>query len=244
MPLVNIGLLQQQEAAASSNAVYPIMPNPNILWTFRDTFERETLNPTNAYNLYDVNAVGSGTVTIVNNRTLRLLTEATIGSEVSVRASGTGFGLGRSGISPNGIEVQMNIAPFSTTDVELFFGIVVLVSAMTGLPTTVRHLGVFVNQSASNNYILSSGNGSAQSTTDSGVALSTTNVTLKIVWDVLGTAIVELLGVDFDSAVQATHTVSDTGMTNELAYQAHMFVNPEGGAVKDIRSNGYIVKYT
>ena len=120
------------------------------------------------------------------------------------------------------------------SDTEGFVGVMMSDnSALSALPTTAAHMGVFWDRSADTDYFLTSGNGSAQVTTDTGSTVQTSQRRLRITWTDLDTAVLELFsGTDLLTSV-GTQNITDLG-ANELC-QIHFFVQTEANVVKGLR---------
>ena len=234
MPLISIGLLQQQQAAISSTHSQPTLPNIHQNWSFIDEFERDSLTPTDAYELYTVSANGAGTGTIQVSDRLRLLTGANIGDDVSVRCSGAVFRrVARDAAIDPRTTMIFNIifAVGTATSNEMFIGIVNDVTALTALPTTIGHMGMFVDQSAEANFRLSSGNGTTQIDTDSTEAVDTDTHRLQITWNGLNSGLIEYFSALDDVSPLASVTVTSLGV-NRAAI--HFFEQTEAAATRDL----------
>jgi len=175
MGLYTIGLQEQQSAAQSGISIYPQQGNQDKDRGWFDIFSRTNMNEADTYPLYTLDVDGTGAVTIATTggRGISITTGADLNSRANVRT--TGLTLSRaesyqqvSRRSTLELDFVFTISAAGADNTEFFIGVQVLtMAALTVIPTTSRHFGVFVNQSASNLLVMTSGNGSAQSTTNS-----------------------------------------------------------------------------
>jgi len=238
MPIVSLSIQQQLQSAQSAFNAYPSTINVINDWRFIDEYTREALNPTNAYVLYTVAANGAGTGVQDNARRLLLTSGSTIGNDVSVRASG--FSFMRIPVAVQ-LETRSTLTfdfgfnlPTSAADTEGFVGIIEDITQLTALPTTVRHLGLTWDRSAGANFTLTSGNGSAQATTDSTIAVDTNIRRLRMSWSGNNIGTVEIYDGNGDTAVVVeTHSATTLNMASRT-FTVHYFVQTEASAAKDL----------
>ena len=147
-----------------------------------EEFTRASLNPTDFPAYYTTGGVGTPATTITSGELLELITSAGINDTANLVLDGLGFSLDPWYVD-NKSQIIFNaiIQPVDVASLQIFVGLHTGVTALTALPTTNIHLGIYVDQGVSNNYILTSGNGAAQSTTDTGVAIDTTRRRVEII---------------------------------------------------------------
>lgn len=184
MPIISLSIQQQLQAVSSGIKVYPDLSGITKDGIFIDQFNRVTLNPTGAYQIYGTAVINSGAVAMSDSNLVNMSTGTTISS--TVRFFGDELSLERLGLVPDlKTVVEINIwfnSATTQTNKEFFIGVTEQNVTLAGVPTTQRHAGVIVNTASSNNLILSSGNGSAQSTSDTGTAIDGTVYRINIVW--------------------------------------------------------------
>ncbi len=232
MPLVVTSIQQQLQATSAGILTYPqlgIVKKDGIIY---DTFDRSTLNPTNAVAVYTTNGATINT----SGARLNLITGTTIGNEAS--AIFTELHMARKNLFVDGkqalsVDIIFNLN--ETTDTEGMMVLLGTAAAQTALVTTAIHMGIFWDKSADDNFILTSADGTTQSTTDTGIALTTDIVRLRITWTSTNGATLEFFtGSNVDN-VEATHTVTALGITDEQgALIQHFFVQTEAGAAKTL----------
>lgn len=239
MPLISIGLLQQQQAASAGVKAYPeltqMVQNSQVV----DFFDRDTLNPTNAVAYYTSNITGTASV-VMTSGTVAIATGTTVASDVDVRIDGMLLSRASNFIDGKGIlNIDIIFAPSSAVGNEFFLGILLqsTQTALTALPTTARHIGIRFDDSADTNYVLTSGNNSAQSTTTTGTApVDGTRVRLNINLTGADAATATLFtGSNLDTE-DTVHTVTSyhSGFAINGPSGIHFFLNNEGGVNEQI----------
>lgn len=219
------------------NLRYPSLPS-SVFCKFGDNFDRDALTPTGGYTLYTEAVTGTGSGAMSENVRRALTTSATIGHDVDDRV--TGFGVQFRDISY--MEWNIVFAVPQATDTEFFVGLLAMdVGALTALPTTSRHIGVYVDTSVSANLILTSGNGAAQATTSTAAALNTA-LTYRLNIKITGpdTATVNLFSGGSTvagwqtqtTAVGGTHSVTSFANGAIMATAPHWFIQTEAAATK------------
>lgn len=196
-----------------------------------DEFQRESLQPTNAYLQYTTGGVGTPTFTLAA-KNLTLTTTGTSNDNACVRTSGVSISrISRWNLLDTRSQVQMDII-FSintTTSVQFFVGLVAATATLTTLPTTARHLGVYVDTSVNNIMQLSSSNGTSQVKTSTGkdiTALSgNTAFRLNIVWTGNDAAVITLY--QETSAGSYDFSTSIKTVTVTAFYAGATIINPE-----------------
>jgi len=248
MGLYTIGLQQQEVSAGSGRSSYPQIGQIKKDSTIIDEFARGSLNPTDTPLFYTtISNDSNGTATISDARNLVLTTDSSaIGDDVNTRTSGVSFERVpinsvtdlRSQIITN---VIFNIG--QTADTEGFIGLINDFAGFAGVPTTTRHIGLFWDASAQANFILSSGNGSAQATTDTGIALATGVFRLQMIWPGNDSARVEFFTPGPPDTLDAIHTVTTLNMATR-AFMLHFFVQTEAAAAKTVNITEWISETT
>jgi len=236
MGLFSPDIFLQQLAASSAVYSYPDVGQTKVDTILVDEFARESLNPTGAYTVYTATSNDSnGSVTFTNNNRLRLTTDSSaIGDDENVRSSGLGFGrIATSTITDTRTQLLFRIVfnLVQTADTEMFLGIHDGASALAVLPTTARHMGVFADASAQANFILTSGNNSAQATADTGVALDTSTHRIDITHTGANAATIEFFDAVSGTTADATQTVTALGLA---APELQFFVQTEAAAAKSL----------
>ena len=228
MVLLITNLEKQEQAASAGYVKYPEVKSLTKGMKYMDEFLRTTLNNTDTPLLYTVTlngAGGSGVIRSARDAVL-LTTDILTGNDVGIITSGMVFK--RSAIVPDldgrsqmSLDILFSIG--TATSNEAFVGWYNAASAvLSTLPTTQAHMGIYIDQSVSNNWILSSSNATTQVTTDTGVAVSdSVFLRLKITWDGLNSATIRLYTTTdlVTQTLQATHTVTALGSVEEYVLQ-------------------------
>ncbi len=210
---------------------YPEIKGLSVGRSFHDEFNRATLNPKGGYSIYTTTVSGegkSGNYLGTHRSLLLLTTGGTIGDYVDVRLEE--YWLERqkgpdTQQERNRDRIKLNVL-FSAANAlgaEGFIGIIFTTNtALTELPTTTPHMGVYYDLSEGPNFILSSSDGTTQSTTDTNVAVTTSDYSLTINWTGFNEA-----SITFNpgSANQARHTV--TALNSYDVGLVHFFVQSE-----------------
>ena len=168
--------LNQQ--ALLDRLLYESYPGINGISTgssFHDEFNRATLNPTGGYGIYATAGTGTediATVISTGRTQLRLKTGATIADDASVRTSEYYFERAK-GPDPtqedrDKIRFDCLFNCFNAVSTKGFIGFILGTdAALTALPTTVAHMGIFWDTSSNTDYFLTSADGTDQTTTSS-----------------------------------------------------------------------------
>jgi len=121
------------------------------------------------------------------------------------------------------------------TDSEIFIGFLESQVALTAIPTTARHMGIFMNRSAADDYLLSSADNATQSTTSTGTAGVNSQFRLNINWTGSNAGVITLFQTapGFTSEI-ASHTATALGSMDARAYTLHFYVETEGSTAKAI----------
>ena len=186
MPVFTTPITQQNQAGTSGIIGYPAIGSMKQFIIFSDEFNREVVNPTNAVALYTtVNNAGTGATTIANQDALQIATTASSNDDNDTRISGVGFARVANYID---LRTTLIFDIIFTTDTaianqQFFVGIIDSNTSISGLPTTTRHLGVYLDTSVDNDLRLSSANGTTQVKTDIGVATASKHYRLNINWN-------------------------------------------------------------
>lgn len=218
MVLISLGISQQRQAVSAGSRAFPQLTGLTNDSTFIDQFNRTSINPTNAYEMYKLVASGTGSASINNEANLQLTTGTTATDHSTIRTDE--FSLERNGLYPDDDRTRIIvtlIGRMSTiTSAEGFMGMIGPSQDFTALPTTERHLGIFFNASAGSNWILSSADGTTQVTTDTGIAAAAaTTVTVRITQTGINDAIIEFFNGQIQDigTANATQTVTAYGIS-------------------------------
>jgi len=256
--ITSISPTQQQAIAADAEIFYPKFPTPKQGGIIGDHFDRNSVNPTDAIDLYTIDGAGSEVVGIDSQRRLSMATGGTIGNDASVR---TNISFNR--IIPlvdtrSSIEIDVIFSLAEDTTTEGFIGLHTGDAALTALPTTARHAGIFWDVSAdSQDMFFTSGNGTSQ-VTSSGMTdlLSTADsrlVRLNLIWNGDDNITMEAFRGSTTDPTDFTANVfnSDTTVTSFLAgsssltaTQLHFFVQTEASAAKTLFIDEWRCKIT
>lgn len=222
--------------------LYPDMPLFSIGWTFGDKFQRGALNPTGALALYASSTNGSSAVSILNLSNLRLATGATINSDCDVRMNGLGIGreplaLG-AGITHT-IRQRFNLSGVLT--IQCFVGMETTLtdSALTALPTTQRHIGIVLDTGVNGNWHISSGNGTDQVLTDTGVLATTGQWVVQLTYDGNNSCLLELFLEDATVASFSSR-IDDIGSSSVRTYLLHWFLENLAAANRTLDGSQWV----
>lgn len=232
--------------------LYPQLLSTDKGTTSGDIFNREDVTPTGAYTLYSTSTVGTGTyTTTIGSQRLALATSAALNDANSIRTSGYMFRNNRMSSletaingTPSQLVVDIPFAFSSTTDVQLFIGLLASQSGLTALPTTTRHLGIYVDTSVDSNIRLSSANGTTQVTTNTNTAISVTNYDIRLTITGADTATIQLIN-STTQAVVSTQTVTSIQNGGFVQFELHVFLKTIGAAgVKNVDWRSWLVTYS
>ena len=224
MPIFTTSLENQTQSSASGVIGYPSIGSIKQFIQISDEFNREVVNPTNAIAMYTNTGVGTPTFTITNNNIYTISTTAVLNDDASSRVSGTAFPrIGLSVDSRSSLELDIIFTLSQTATTKAFFGLILQNTALTGLPTTARHLGCYYDTGVSNNIFLSSANGTTQVTTDVGVAATTNRYKLNIVWNGDDSAVISLYSVSGIGQSTTFPTLLSSQTVTSIAATANFF---------------------
>ena len=229
MVLLVTSIEKQEQAASAGYVKYPEVKSLTKGMKYMDDFLRTTLNNADTPLLYTVALNGaSGTGEIRSARdALLLTTDIVAGNDVGIITSGLTFK--RTAIlseldNRSQITLDVLFSVGTATSNEAFVGLYNAASTvLTTLPTTQAHMGIYLDQSVSNDWQLTSADSSTQSTTASSSAASATvYCRLKIVWTGKNTA--TLTFSTWNSALttetaQISQTVTALGSVDEYVLQ-------------------------
>jgi len=211
---------------------------------FIEKFNREALTPTGFLTLYTNVGTGTEVTSMVSGRTLQLATGAVAGDDNDCRISGFTFTRGTVGSADAYLadpisSWEINILFFltGTTLTEGFIGIMYNnIAAITDLPTTAKHMGLFWDASAQANFRLTSANGTTQVNTDSTQALSGGEFRLRIIWNANTGGSITLFSPTANFTTQLA-TVAVTAFEASAQGQAsmlHFFIQTETTAARTL----------
>jgi len=240
MGLFSPDILQQQQAAESATINAPGISVAGINQTYVEYWNRNSLNPTGGYDVYQHTTVGAGSITIIPNQAaMTTATSANDSNDLFLDE----YQLQR---TPNfsdatQLRLRMRIRRAGTISLATgFFGLIEARGTITAIPTTAVHMGVYFDDAENANWNLSSANGTSQSKTDTGEAADATFVTLEIRWTGNDNAVLTLSssGETFISS----QTVTDLNIMP--AAEFHLFVKTATTAARTIHNAGWIGEWT
>lgn len=235
---------------------YPQIPFRAQGYSFGDDFAREAITPTDWPLLYKKTAVGTDAAamsTTINR--LEIVTGANAADNCDIATSGLRldriYASGYSGmpdLEGDGATTLTLLIPFvcsSGADNEGFVGIVGNSSALAAPPTTARHMGVYWDRSANTDFLITSADGTTQSTTDTNDTVDTQRHILRITWTGADTAVIDLLtGAGALGTATSTQAVAALNGASEVSYEMHWFVETETTAAKQLNAYGWRAKWT
>src|SRR3990167_174797 len=239
MPMFTTSLSQQLQAAGAGSQFYPLTSSLQKGIILGDTFDRETLTPTGAYTLYTVTSNdGSGTAAIISATRLELVTDlSAAGDDVSVRTSGiympritVSDAINQKSMFTLDIVFKLN----EITNTEGFIGLHVGGGALSALPTTAAHMGLFWDASAQANFRFTSAENTTQSNNDTTEALSTSVYRLRIIWNGKTSNTIELYSGTSPAINTLVSSITSTTTPNSENMQLHFFVQTEALEAKTL----------
>ena len=212
-------------------------------YIFFEPWSREAEEPTNWPDLYDVvgtNTEVDGVDTVVNRYFLTTDSSAG-GDDVSMRTASLRFERNYTslvtgmasllGTQTSSLQIDTPFQTTSAANIEGFVGLHGGVAALTALPTTARHMGVYWDVSAGANYMLTASNGTTQVTVDTTVPVDTAAHILRIFWTGENSATLQLYSAA--GVTQGTgQTVAAFNLTTGASHEMHWFVQTETTAAK------------
>ena len=222
---------------------------------FGDDFARESITPTGYPTLYtntETGAAGTSSLDSGPNR-VNLITDSTgAGDDQDMRTSGLRIdrnytslitGMTMPEMQTSTVQIDLPFVLTGALATEAFVGLHAAISALTGLPTTARHLGLYVDISVGANYMLSSSDGTAQTTVDTTIPVDTNIHILRITWTGEDAATLQLYtaaGV----AEGTGKTVTAFNVASGASHDIHWFVHIETNSAKTMRVYPYRVAWT
>jgi len=205
---------------------------------------REAVLPTGGYTVYT--AAGDGSLTMSNSRGFVIASGATSGNDEDLRTSGFAFTRGaRSAFVNDYNRVELNFV-FGTpqfTNMEGFLGIITGVTdAITVLPTTATHMGIYWDDSADANYMLTSANGTDQVTTDTGTAFGNADRRLRITWTGAQTGLIEWYST-LTGALVASQSVAAL-QSDSISFKMHCFSRAEENVTKTVALRSWSIEFS
>lgn len=223
-------------------------------YVFGDDFSREGITPTGWPTIYTAAETGAGGSTALDSGPNRVIltTDANAGDDQTVRTSGLRIdrnytslvaGMTQVGMQTSSVQIDLPFSLTSVADVESFVGIHASTAALTALPTTARHMGVYFDKSAGDNWMLTAADGTTQTTVDTTVAATTAIFILRILWTGEDAATLQLL-----TAAGATsgtgQTVAAFNGASGASHEIVWFVQTETTAAKVMRVYPYRVYWS
>ena len=230
MPSWTQTLSQQNQGASAGKLFFPSSFSSVQYNYIGDSFNRETLQPSNSYTLYTLNTVGTGAATLSGAATLDLTTSNTAADSLDLRTSGFTFDriFNFNAIDAKSIlNFDLIFQNNSTSNVKGFIGFLdPVTTSITAIPTTTAHLGVYWDTSVNNDLWLSSADGSTQTKTDSLSTLSATSKRLNINQTGKDSATINLYDSTFNTLLKS-QTVSAYGTNGS---KLHIYIETITGA--------------
>jgi len=214
-----------------TDAYYPSLQQLQPLMRIGDRFNRLTLNPSGEV-VYYISATSDGSTAILSGGELRCRANSGTNTYASAALTELNFDNGRllgsvlAGNFPKLTQTELNFIFRRTgTNAEGFLGMHVSASALTAVPTTASHFGLWWDKSASDNYFFTSAVGAAQTSTDTTIAFDTANRRLRLLWT-SGTKVLMQL-IDATGTVNSEITAT---ITDNSAYYLHVISECESAA--------------
>lgn len=221
---------------------------------FFETFARESLQPS-GWPLYftfaETGAGGAPAVDTALNR-LTLTTDVNAGDDQSARLSSFRIeraytslitGMPDYGTLTTQVELHLPFAVTGAADGEAFIGIHSGSAALTALPTTARHLGIYWDISAGANYMLTSSDGTTQTTVDTTIPVDTSIHILRILWTGENVATLTLLTAAGAAQGTAKNVTAFNG-TSGVFHEVHFFIQAEAGGAKVLQVYPFMIKWS
>ena len=173
MPVFTPTISQQNTGISGGVLIYPQVIRLYSGCIVGDSFNREDITPTGAYTLYGTGGTGTPIFAIDSGRSLKLTTTTVSGDSASVRTSEFTFQRKSQFIDTrSSLSFDSIFFLGQSTLTKGFVGILQTIGATTTLPTTTLGAGVYWDTTAGNNFMLTSADGSTQTTTDTGEPIS------------------------------------------------------------------------
>lgn len=187
MPVFTVPIQQQVQASGGGSKSGMTFPSISQGTIWYEAWLRTTLNPA-AYPALYVNTAGAGTGTssILSTGQLQILNSGALNDNTTLVAQEVGLKRNtRNPVFDNRSTLQIEISFYvnSASQIQTFVGILQSNTAITALPTTAKHMGVYLDTGVSNNFKLSSADGTTQTTTDTGIAVAANTLyRISIIW--------------------------------------------------------------
>ena len=252
MPVFSNPISSQNTATSGGIRKYPNLSELFSGVILGDDFDRETLNPTNTFPLYTAAVTGSGTNTIASSaRTLALVTSASLNDNNSVRTGQQTFT--RTAVFKD-IDVRSELTLSlacdipTATSIQGFLGFLASTAQVTALPTTTAHMGLYFDTSATGNVMLSYADGSTQTTSDTGIAISgfaneSNQLLLQVIFNG-DTSCVITAYKQTASGRTLLGTLTNTASTVNATYELHFFVKTLTTAARTLNVTEWWVSAT
>lgn len=234
---------------------YASLPPRGSGVVFTDDFARTAITPTGYPTLYtnaETGASGTSGMSATLNRVTLTTDSSGAGDDQDMYTSGLRIdrnypliftGMTMPDMQTSAVQIDLPFVMGSAADIEGFIGIHSGVAALTALPTTARHLGVYWDKSAGNNFMLSSSDGTTQTTVDTTTAFSTAGFILRINWTGEDAATLTLLTAA-GAASGTAATVTAFNGASAASHEIHWFVQTETTAAKSLNIYPWRIAWT
>ena len=254
MPVFTTPVSSQNTATSGGVSGYPQIGSIKQFTVISDEFNRPTLNPTNLMPFYTLaNGAGTGTAAIASAlNQVQVTTTNTTNDNSTLRTSGIGFARASHFIdNRTSLVLDIVFSLGSATSEKVFVGFINSDTPISALPTTAIHMGIYLDTSVSNNLILSSANGSAQVTTDTGSAIVANQLyRLNISWTGTQSAVITLYtsvsgtGLNDLTLLVKQQTVSALATGIALAFEIQWFIQTLTTATRQLSCQEWQVSAT
>lgn len=254
MPVFTTTVSNQNTATSAGVYSYPQLGQIKQNSTIQEQWSRLTLLPTNSYTLYTESKTGSGTDDTTTNLGFLTMATSTSTSDLNdVYVSGALISrLSRIIYNRSAIHLQLIFSCQDTTNINNFIGLYLSSSALSAVPSTASHMGILMNPTNNANFVLSSSDGTTQTTTDTGRAIDNKLYLLDILWNGNNSATISLYGPhvsgqDFLNNLIKTQTVTalhSSGDQPFLPYVLHFFVQTTTTAARVLKVGEWILTCT
>lgn len=192
MPVFTNPISSQNTASQGGVSGYPKQGQCTAGSVIIDEFNRTSVNPTGIPSLYTLTNGSTGSISIYLGSQLELATAATQNDTEDCSMTGLGMIQQSNYVDPTRSTVTLDIIFVVAANAANSIGSLSFdtSSPITSPSTTATHMGI--RWTAGGNFLLSSGNGSSEVTTDSGNAVDAGAYRLNVVWNGNNSAIINL----------------------------------------------------